>query len=762
MSSEAPTSLRVIGKRVPRVDAGERVTGRAMYAADLTRPGMLVGLVKRSTHAHAIIRRIDTSKARALKGVKAVVTADDFPEIAPGTIIPFGETGADLWVTALTVIARDKALWMGQALAAVAAVDEHVAQEALDLITVEYEVLPAVPSIEAATAKGAAVLHPEHKTKGFDSGAPVPPNVGRRTVLTRGDAEQALAEAAATASISTSIDTGHQGYIEPHACVAEADPQGNVTVWVSSQGAHQTEMQTAGVLGIPQSKIKLVPLEIGGGFGGKITAHLEPLAARLAQISGRPVKMVMSRTEVLAGGSGPPAAARIDVTVGAASDGQLKAITGHYVLDTGGIPGTASTLLMQASAACYQTETLRLEGMDVVTSKPRTEAYRGPGGIQAAFAMEQAMDELAITLGMDPVAFRRKNAAVTGSLMPAGTPFPSIGLTTILDAVAAHPCWCDPLPAGKHPRGRGLALGYWRGTSMTSAAQLMLMGDGRATITMGTVDLSGTRTTMAQVAAEELGLSVEDIHVTMGDTKSSAYSDAAAGSRVARTMAAAVVDACGDALRQLRPRAAERLQVGEDEVSYERGVFRAGNGEGLAASITLGELMRQTLTDGAIIGRGVSTKLPFGVEVGAHVADVEVDPETGQVTVLRYTAFQDVGTALNPTAVEGQMQGSVVQGLGWALTEAIDYDQTGRVRNASLLDFRLPTALDVPPIDCVIIETPVPGVPYGLRGVGEVPIVPVAGTIGNAIRRAIGVRVTSMPMTPERVLAAIKKGPAAG
>lgn len=295
---------------------------------------------------------------------------------------------------------------------------------------------------------------------------------------------------------------------------------------------------------------------------------------------------------------------------------------------------------------------------------------------------------------------------------------------------------------------------------MTSAAQLTLTGDGRATVTMGTVDISGTRTTMAQVAAEELGLSVEDVHVAMGDTKSSAYSDAAAGSRVARTMAAAVVDACRDALAQLRPRAAERLQVAVDEVSYERGVFRAGEGEGLSASIALGELMRQTLTDGAIIGRGVSTKLPFGVEVGAHVVDVEVDPETGQVTVLRYTAFQDVGRALNPTAVEGQMQGSVVQGLGWALTEAIDYDETGRVRNASLLDFRLPTALDVPPIDCVIIETPVPGVPYGLRGVGEVPIVPVAGAVANAVRRAIGVRVTSMPMTPERVLAAIRKSTA--
>jgi CO/xanthine dehydrogenase Mo-binding subunit len=754
MSDEAVIPLRVVGQRLPRIDAGERVTGRAIYPADLMRPGMLVGAIKRSPHAHATIKSIDLSKALALKGVKAVVSGADFPEIRPNTIIPFGETGADLWVSALIVMARAKVLWVGHPVAAVAAVDEHIAAEALRLIEVTYDVLPAVVSFDAAMAKGASVLHPQHTTKGFETGAAIPPNIGSRTLLERGDAGLALAQSAATASIAVKVDTGHQGYIEPHACVAEADPQGNVTVWASTQGAHQTEIQTAGILGLPQSKLKVVPLELGGGFGGKITVHLEPVAARLAQMTGRPVKMVMSRAEVLAGGSGPPAAADVMVEVGAEADGRLKAITGRYLLDTGGIPGTPTTLVMQASAACYQTETLRLEGMDVVTSKPRTEAYRGPGGIQAAFAVEQAMDELAIKLGMDAAAFRQRNAAVTGSLMPAGTPFPSIGLTTILERVAAHSCWQDPLPPGKHPRGRGLALGYWRGTSMTSAAQLTVAGDGRISVSMGTVDISGTRTTMAQVAAEEMGLSIDDVHVTMGDTKSSAYSDAAAGSRVGRTMAAAVVDACRDALGQLKRRAAERLQAPEGDVTYERGVFRGGGG--IAASITLGELMRQTLTDGAIIGRGVSTKLPFGVEVGAHVVDVEVDPDTGQVTVLRYTAFQDVGRALNPTAVEGQMQGSVVQGLGWALTEAIDYDADGRVRNASLLDFRLPTALDVPPIECVIIETPVPGVPYGLRGVGEMPIVPVAGAVANAIRRAIGVRVTAMPMTPERVLSAIK------
>ena len=743
--------MQVVGKRLPRVDAGERVTGRATYPADLTRPGLVVGRIKRSPHAHARILSIDTTKARALKGVLAVVTANDFPVIEPGTMIPFGETGADVWVSALTVIARDRVMWRGQPIAAVAATDAYIAAAALDLIDVAYDVLPAMMDIEAASAPGALLIHPAMKPKGFDATVLAPRNAGGRTVIERGDVPAGLAAATAIGAIKTVIDTAHQGYIEPHACVAEADATGFVTLWVSTQGAFQTEIQTAVLLGLPHSKIKVIPLEVGGAFGGKITVHVEPIAVRLSQLCGRPVKIVMSRDEVMSGGSGPAAAARIDVRVGADASGKLTAIEGRYVFDAGGIPGTPTTLLMQASAAPYQCANLHLEGIDIVTNKPRTEAYRGPGGIQAAFAMEQAMDELALTLDLDPLELRRRNSAVTGSLMPIGTPFPSISLTTIIERVATHPCWRDPIQPGLLPRGRGLAFGYWRGTSMTSAAHVMIAGDGRPMVTMGSVDISGTRTTMAQVAAEEFGLAIDDVHVVMGDTKSAGYSDAAAGSRVGRTMTAAVSQACQDALGQLRRRAAAKLQCPADALTYASGVFRASS----AGSINLFDLMQSTLTEGAIVGRGVSTKLPLGVEAGAHVCDVEVDPETGQVTILRYTAFQDVGRALNPVAVEGQIEGSVAQGLGWALTEGFDYAADGRLRNASLLDYRMPTALDLPQIDCVLIETPVPNVPYGVRGVAEMPIVPVAAVVGNAIRRATGVRMTQMPMTPERIVNAL-------
>lgn len=749
--SRGDRDLAVVGKRLVRVDAGERVTGRAIYPADLVRPGMIVGAVKRSAEAHARIIDIDVSRARALKGVLAVVTAADFPVVAPGTLIPFGETGADAWASSVIAIARDKVLWRGQPVAAVAAVDAHVAEAALALIEVTYERLPVVADMRAAMAPDAPLLHPEWTPKGFDAGEAPPRNAGSRTLITRGDIAAAMLQAEVFAAIATISDTAHQGYIEPMACVAEADPQGNVTLWASTQGAFPTEIQTAVVCGLPQSKLRVIPLEVGGAFGGKINVHLEPYAVRLAQITGRPVKMVMSRADTLMGGSGPAAAAEIEVRVGARKDGRITSIEGRYLLDTGGIPGTPTTLVMQASAACYQTQALRLEGMDVCTNKPRTEAYRGPGGIQAAFAFEQAVDELALKLDMCPLELRRRNASVTGSTMPIGTPFPVIGLTGVIEAVARHACWTDPIAPGALPRGRGLALGYWRGTSMTSAAHVTMSGDGRPMVTMGAVDISGTRTAMAQVAAEEFGLAIEDVYVATGDTKSAGYSDVSAGSRVGRTMAAAVSEACRDALAQLRRRAAEKLQAPADTLDYGRGAFRVGG-----ASISLGELMRTTAGEGAIIGKGVSSKLPLGMEIGAQVADVEVDPETGQVTVLRYTAFQDVGRALNPPAVEGQIEGSVVQGLGWALTEGFDYDAQARLRNASLLDYRIPTALDVPPIEVVLLETPVPGVPYGVRGVGEMPIVPPAAVIGNAIRRAIGVRLTHMPMTPERVRAALR------
>ena len=528
----AAPPLKVIGQRLPRVDARERVTGAARYPADLSLAGMAHARIKRSPHAHARILKVDIARAAALKGVLAVVTAADFPELPLGASVPAGETGYDMWMVAQVNMARHKVFWVGQPVAAVAAIDPHVAEAALKLIDVHYEVLPAVLDIAAAMRPDAPVLHEHLVTKGIEPRPRSPSNVGSRTVIGRGDAAGALASAPATARISVQVDTAHQGYLEPQAVVAEVDANGFATVWASTQGQFTAELMIAAMLGLPSSQLKVVPLEIGGGFGGKIVIHGEAVAVRLAQKCRRPVKLVMSREELLQGGSGPPAAAQFEIAVGAEPDGGLVAIDGTYRLDAGGLPGMSPSLVMQASAALYQTPNLSLQGYDVVTNKPRTEAYRAPVGIQAAFCMEQAMDMLSEKLGMDPLAFRQRNAAVTGSTMPIGTPFPAIGLTTILDHVGRHSCWRDPLPAGRKPRGRGLALGYWRGTSMTSAGHITIAGDGRPMVTMGAVDLSGTRTTMAQVVAEEFGLDIKDVHIQVGDTKSVGYSDGAAGSRV--------------------------------------------------------------------------------------------------------------------------------------------------------------------------------------------------------------------------------------
>lgn len=736
------------------MDAAERVTGRAGYVADFTPPNMAHGRIKRSPHAHARIRSIDASKALALKGVLAVVTAADFPDLPHGSTAHVAGAALDTWFLSRMTMAREKVFWIGHAVAAVAATDPYIADAALDLIEVDYEPLPAAMTVEAALAPGAPVLHDHNITKGVEPRPKAPSNVGTRTLHAKGDVARGFAEAAVIVERNVAVDTAHQGYIEPPAVVADTQANGMTTVWASTQGAFSLEIQLAALLGKPQSLIRVVPLEVGGAFGGKIYAHVEPAAAKLSEKTGRPVRIVMSRAEVMVG-TGPACAARIAVRIGAARDGRLTAIEGAFHFDSGGFPGAPTTLSMQAAVNSYRCDDIRLEGFDVVTNKPRSESYRGPGGPQVAFAVEQAMDELAERLGLDPLAFRQLNASVTGSPNALGEPFPPVALAALLDAVTAHPCWTDPLPpsASGRPRGRGLALGFWRGTSLTSACHVTLSGDARLAVTIGAVDISGVRTAMAQVAAEEFGLEVGDIHVQTGDTKSVGFSEVAAGSRVARTMAVAVHLACQDALGELKRRAAVLLQCPAGEVTYAGREFRARTG---GASVTLAHLAQDSLKSGAVVGTGSSSNLPLGVEVGAHVCDVEVDPGTGGVTVLRYTAFQDVGRALNPTAIEGQMAGSVAQGLGWALTEYLDYDPAGPLRNPNLLDYRMPTALDVPGIECVILESPVPGIPYGVRGVGEVPIIPPAAAVANAVRRATGRPQSAMPMTPERVLRSLR------
>ncbi|MFQ5879711.1 MAG: xanthine dehydrogenase family protein molybdopterin-binding subunit [Dehalococcoidia bacterium] len=747
------SQYKVIGQRVPKVGAVEMVRGEAPYGADIHLPGMLYVKVLRSPYAHARIRGIDTSKALALEGVKAVVTGEEMPNVAKGTTFPLGEMPVEVSGIALLNMARNEALFHGHAVAAVAATDPWIAQEALALIEVEYEELPAVFDVEEAMKPGAPIVDPTLRTTDMlrRSVSDEPTNVAVKLEMGRGDVEQGLKEAAVVVEETYVVGQAHQGYIEPQACTARAEPDGRITVWTSVQGSFTVQRQLAAIFGIPLNKIRVVPMEVGGAFGGKIYSLIEPLAVVLAQKTGRPVKLVLTREEVLRA-SGPGAPGVVKVRSGCRRDGTITAIDCWFAYNAGCLPGSPIAQAAQTCVAPYgKVANIRIQAYDVISNKARVTAYRAPGSPQAAFAVEQNVDAMAKAIGMDPVELRLKNCSEEGDPTAGGRPFGPIGLRQILERMQDHPHY-HRAPAGPN-RGRGVALGFWGGVGFTSSAVVMIKPDGTASLVVGTVDLTGTRTAFQQMCAEELGLRPDQVDVIVADTETAGYADVSGGSRITYTMSIAIHRACQDALEQLRARAAARFRVEPDRIeSADSRFWVAGNNE---QATTIAELAASG--DGHVVGRASITQRGMAPAFAGHIADVEVDPETGKVKVLRYTAVQDVGRAINPTRVEAQMQGGAVQGIGWALTEEYIYDERGALLNASLLDYRQPVSLDVPMLDTEIIEVPADQGPYGVRGVGEVPIVPTAAVIANAVHSAVGVRTYHMPMTPERVFWAIQK-----
>ncbi len=744
---------KYIGKSVEKVDAVERVTGKATFGADIHLPGMLHGKVLRSPHPHAWVKRIDASKALALDGVKAVVTAADFPpmDTAGGTI------GGELLVAVIDLrkmtLAHDKALYDGHPIAAVAATTPEIAERAVELIEVEYEVLPPVENVLDAMKPDAPLLHEELYTKTLGEKPSKPSNVAAYIESGRGDMERGFAEADLVHETTYSTVMVHQGYIEPTTATAWAQPDGKMTVWSSTQGIFGIRRSVSSLLDIPLHRINVIPMETGGAFGGKIYAVLEPLAVLLSRMSGRPVKLVMSRAEVFRA-TGPGSPMHAVIKTGTKKDGTLTACYAKIVMDAGAFPGAPVGGAAAVSFGPYKVENLKIEGYDVVTNKPRVQAYRAPGGTPIAFAIESHMDEVAEKLGIDPLKFRATNAPEEGDKATNDQPYNRIGMKEIVKRISNHSSWTTPLEPGPH-RGRGLAFGYWQGATLTSSASLIVNPDGTMTLNSGQVDLTGTRTTARQIVAEEMQVPIENVDVRVGDTDSSPYTDLSAGSRTAYSFGAAVNAACKDAIAQLKGHAAAQFQVDAKEVHYANSRFWVG--ENPEQTVDLKTLAGNSLrrASGPIYGYGTVTRLQAAHQFAAHIADVEVDPETGKVTVLRYTAFQDVGKAINPVQVEGQMQGGVSQGAGWALTEYYHYDK-GALRNPTFLDYRMPTALDLPMIDCEIIEVPASDGPYGVRGVGEVPIVPPGGALANAIYHATGARLYNLPMTPEAIFSAMK------
>ena len=746
------TELKVVGTRPIRPDGVEKVTGRANFGADRALPGMLYGKIKRSPYAHARIIGINTEKALALPGVRAVATSADFPEIGPEEAF-VGEGPMNFRDLSRNVMARDKALYEGHAVAAVAALSPAIAAEAVELIEVEYEVLPYVIDVEAAMAADAPLLHDDLFTQGVEPKPQKPSNIAKRIAFSKGDVAAGFRQADAVIERRYTTQPVHQAYIEPHACVVSAAADGQVQIWASSQGQFMIRAYCAKLLGIDIASIRVTPAEIGGGFGGKTLVYLEPVALALSRKTGRPVKIVMTREDVFRG-TGPTSGGVIEVKLGATRDGAIVAAELVLKYQAGAFPGSPVQPGCMCAFAMYDLPNVQITGYDVVSNRPKVAAYRAPGAPISSFGVESCIDELARELRIDPISLREKNAAKEGTKAVHGPTWTNIGYLDTLAAVKNHPNYRIPLGPNQ---GRGIACGFWFNVGGESSAQVHVNEDGSVSVASGSPDIGGSRASMAMMAAETLGIPVERVKPIVADTASIGFTHVTGGSRVTFATGMATVQAAEKVIDQLKRRAAMIWDISAEAIDWRDGcAYPAGPNAGSFDPLPLAEIAIKAARTGGPIGAEVSLNAQgAGPAFATHVCDVEVDPETGHVTVLRYTAAQDVGRAIHPSYVEGQIQGGVTQGVGWALNEEYIYDKQGRLENPGFLDYRCPVASDMPMIDPILVEVPNPRHPFGVRGVGEVPIVPPMAAVANAIHAATGARLRDLPMAPPKILAAL-------
>src|SRR5215216_486040 len=737
LSVNEKNNYEVIGKNPHRHDATDKVTGRAQYGADIRLPGMLYGAILRSPHAHARILSIDTSKAEAYPGVRAVVTAKDLPDVE-SKIAELGEGTINLRHQSNNILARDKVLYFGHALAAVAAINLHVAEEAAAMIEVKYEVLPPVLDVRKAMQADSAILLADMRTDELGKKGDVPSNIAAHYQEQVGDIEKGFQDASVIVEREFFTSMVHQGYIEPQNATAQYNPDGQITIWCSTQGSFGVREQTAEILEIPISRLRVIPMEIGGGFGGKVGVYLEPVATLLSRKSGhRPVKMTMSRSDVLAA-TGPTSGSYIKVKMGASRNGKITAVQAMLAYEAGTFPGSPVGGGMGVMFAPYRIENVLVDGYDVLVNKPRTAAYRAPGGSNAAFACETVIDELCEELGMDPIEFRLLNGAREGDRRADGPVYDRIGFLETLEAAQKSPHYCAPLNGSNRARrGRGMASGFWYNYGGKSSASASVNSDGTVSLSTGSVDIGGTRTSLAMQLAEGLGIPAESVRPSVADTDSVGYTEGTYGSRTTFATGWAAYEVSKLLKEKLVERAALIWETEVDKIRFEPSAFSFGEKQ-----MTFKELAsRLDETGGPVVASAAVRPEHSGPTFATHIVDVEVDPETGKVQILRYTAVQDAGKAIYPDYVASQMQGGVAQGVGWALNEEYLYDQQGRLVNSSLLDYRMPVTLDLPMIDTVIVEIPNPGHPYGVRGVGEVPIVPPPAALAIALHNAVGVRM---------------------
>lgn len=748
-----------VGTRALRPDGVDKVTGRAKFGSDLNMPNMIVGKVLRSPHAHARIKSIDTSKAEALQGVKAVITAADLKEQTT-ELLPAGEMQVNYRDVAGNVLARDKVLYDGHAVAAVAATSNSVADEALSLIAVEYEVLPHVIDVVEAMQPGAPILHDDMFTDGVDPKPTKASNIAKRVEFAIGDVEEGFKQADVIVEREFNTSPVHQGYIEPHACIASVSEDGLAELWCTTQGHFVVRAHCSRLLGMDISKIRVTASEIGGGFGGKTVVYLEPLALALSARAGQPVKMMMTREEIFRA-SGPTSGANMTIKVGATKDGKITAGTALLHYQAGAFAGSPIGPGAMCAFAPYDLENVVSTGYDVVTNRPKVAAYRAPGAPISEYAVESVIDEIALKIGMDPVELRLKNAAKEGTRTAYGPKFGPIGLVETLEATRDHDHYKAPL--GKY-QGRGIASGFWFNIGGETCITLNINEDGTVNVLSGTPDIGGSRASLCMMVADELGIELEKVRPIIADTASLGFTFLTGGSRATFSNGLAAVEAAGNAKTDLRSRAAKYWEIPIEAVEWDDGYAKpAGSNAGDFEPLSLADLAKlANKTGGPIAGHAQINAQGAAPSFGTHLVDVEVDPETGHVKILRYTVAQDAGKAIHPSYVEGQFQGGAVQGIGWALNEEYVYGDDGKLQNTGFLDYRIPVASDVPMIDTIIVEVPNPTHPYGVRGIGETPIIPPMAAIANAVSHALDIRFTSLPMSPPKVLAAIEASNGAG
>jgi len=758
--------VKGVGLSIPRADGAEKVTGRVQYVADMQPRGLLHAKLLRSPHAHATILRIDTSRARALPGVRAVLTAADIPGLkkkAP--------------TRAHAVLAIDRVVFVGQPVAAVAADELSIAEEALDLIEVEYDVLPAAidplrsmqvgapPVAEAGTEADTSEALAHSGVAAAKNEAPPAKavNIAQQSKLARGDVAKGFAESDLVIENTYRVPMVHQGYLEPHAALAEWDSTGFLTLWSSTQGSFNTRSEVADVLGLSENSVRVIPVECGGGFGGKIRALCEPITALLARATKRPVRYVMTRGEELQAGMPAPQVI-IRLKTGVKRDGTLVALEAETIIESGAFSGAVLTMSAVFLASVYQWPTFEVRGFEVLTHKASIAAYRAPTAPQTFFAIDSQMEQIAGALGIDPVEFRMRHLLTEGDPMANGQPWQSNGAKEVLRRLGEHPLWKNRAEwkasggkDGRGLRGTGLAVGGWIPGLQPTGATVRLNPDGSVSVLTGQVDIAGTNIALAQIAASAFGVDIDHVRITTGDTDTAPMTGLSAGSKTIYTVGSAVLEAAKDARRQTFEIAAAEMEASIHDLELEDGrVVVRGVPD---RAITLAQIGKK--------GNLYMSKVPpvlgvshpaFALQAPAfagQLARIEVDPDTGEVTLHNFVVVQDAGRAINPIGVEGQMQGGAVQSLGIALTEGLMFDDAGRLTNPSLLDYRKLTAADLPNIETIIVEVPSPAGPFGARGVGEPPIIPAPAAIANAVHDATGVRITELPMSPERIALAL-------